>query len=149
MRNYFRVNYFDYVLNLFSSFGYFERDEDDRKVLRAAAANLKADGIMVFDYANGLLLLKQQGIREQKEIDGIRFETVKSIDGKHLVKEIRIDDHGKESYFQERLRLFTPEELNTLFEESGFRIVTKYGDYDLSAFDPEKSPRWIVVAAKK
>lgn len=149
MRNYFRVNYFDYALNLFSSFGYFEREEDDQKVLRSAAANLKADGILVFDYANGLLLLKQQGVQESKEIDGIIFDTAKSIEGKHLVKKIHINDRGKESHFQERLRLFTPDELNTLFEKSGFRIVNKYGDYDLSAFDPEKSPRWIVVAEKK
>ena len=52
MRKTFIEKEFDYVFNLFTSFGYFEADEENLKVLKAAAANLKPEGIFVLDFLN-------------------------------------------------------------------------------------------------
>jgi len=52
MRDGFRINYFDYVFNLFTSFGYFDNDKDDLKVLKNIAKSLKNKGVFVMDFLN-------------------------------------------------------------------------------------------------
>ena len=37
-------NQFDLATNLFTSFGYFEKDADEQKAINAMASNLKKDG---------------------------------------------------------------------------------------------------------
>ena len=47
MREVFRSNYFDIVLNLFSSFGYFEKERDNIRCMIANSTALKENGIFV------------------------------------------------------------------------------------------------------
>ncbi|MCP5053159.1 MAG: class I SAM-dependent methyltransferase, partial [bacterium] len=49
MREFSRPNSFDLVLNLFSSFGFFETEEDNLEVLKQMHRNLKENGIAVID----------------------------------------------------------------------------------------------------
>ena len=44
MREVYKKNRFAVVTNLFTSFGYFEKDEDEKKVINAMANNLKKEG---------------------------------------------------------------------------------------------------------
>jgi hypothetical protein len=52
MRKLFRTNYFDVVFNVFTSFGYFEKREDDLHVFDSVQKGLKSNGLFVFDYLN-------------------------------------------------------------------------------------------------
>ena len=47
IRNLFRTNYYDLALSIFTSFGYFELDNDNIKVLLNAKKSLKPGGIFV------------------------------------------------------------------------------------------------------
>jgi 2-polyprenyl-3-methyl-5-hydroxy-6-metoxy-1,4-benzoquinol methylase len=49
MRQIFRTNYFDFALNLFTSFGYFKSSRDELNAMKAAAGNLKKNGVLVID----------------------------------------------------------------------------------------------------
>src|SRR5262245_61557405 len=52
MRLPFRTRQFDHVLNLFTSFGYFENPADHMSVVHNIAHALKPDGSLILDYLN-------------------------------------------------------------------------------------------------
>ena len=52
MRLDFQENSYDYVLNLFTSFGYFEKDEDNQKAINSMANNLQVGGKVIIDFMN-------------------------------------------------------------------------------------------------
>jgi 2-polyprenyl-3-methyl-5-hydroxy-6-metoxy-1,4-benzoquinol methylase len=52
MRQIFRTNYFDFALNLFTSFGYFKNKRDELNAIKSSAKNLKQNGILVIDFLN-------------------------------------------------------------------------------------------------
>ena len=49
MRDFLRPDSFDLVLSMLTSFGYFDRKDEDRLVLRNMFTNLKAGGVCLFD----------------------------------------------------------------------------------------------------
>ena len=52
MRRLFRINYFEAAVNLFTSFGYFEHNRDDKMAITAAAKALNKNGKLVIDFMN-------------------------------------------------------------------------------------------------
>jgi SAM-dependent methyltransferase len=121
---------FDLVVNLFTSFGYFETDEEHELVIRDVAHVIAPKGTFVLDYLNAELVREKLVPRDQKEIGGRVVEQRREIsdDGRFVVKHISL--RGKEREFVERVRLFTKIELENMLERAGFRIDTAYGDYN-------------------
>ena len=85
---------FDYVFNFFTSFGYFDADEDHQTVVRNMAAALKDGGRLVLDYVNVHHAERHLTPREEKTIDGIAYRITRSVDRGFFVKRIVIDDGG-------------------------------------------------------
>lgn len=52
MRNPIQGEKVDAVMNLFTSFGYFDQDDDDEKVFESVAQALKPGGLFVLDFLN-------------------------------------------------------------------------------------------------
>lgn len=147
MRNTFRINYFDAVFNLFTSFGYFETDQDDLKVLGAAWQNLKNGGILVLDYFNKNEIVKSLIKDEIKIIDGIEFHISRFVDDNQLIKKIEINDGGEIKNYFEKVKLIDEDMFDSFFKGTGFNIFKKYGDYELSPFTSQ-SKRLIIFAEK-
>ena len=59
MRRSFHSNYFEYVFNFFTSFGYFDRFSDNLTTLKNIAKSLKPNGILVLDYFNATHVKQQ------------------------------------------------------------------------------------------
>lgn len=148
MREVFRVNEFDYVFNFFTSFGYFDNEDDNRSTMFAIAKQLKKDGIVVIDFMNTRNVLAGMIFNEVRRIDGIEFLIKRRFDGKHVIKRISIHDEGKESYFEEKVQALQISDFKNLFETSGLRLINVYGDYALNAYDEKKSERLILIAKK-
>ncbi|MCB0563741.1 MAG: methyltransferase domain-containing protein [Phaeodactylibacter sp.] len=146
MRQPFRINYFDYIFNFFTSFGYFDSEKDDIRTLRNVAAGLRPGGTFVLDFFNSVYVINRLTGSEEKVIDGILFKIHKKVEGQHVIKTIDFRDHGKTRHFEERVRLFLPEDFERLFGAAGLRILKTYGDYQLRPFHREESPRLILVA---
>ncbi|MDQ3192869.1 MAG: class I SAM-dependent methyltransferase [Bacteroidota bacterium] len=148
MRRLFRTNYFDYVLNLFSSFGYFNTDKEHAQSIKYAATALKKGGIMVIDFFNVNVIKKELIAKDMKSICGIDFHIVKTIRDNFIVKEIDFNEKGKNHHYSEKVRLLTVEDFKIYFEQAGMRLKTLKGNYQMQDFDPEKSPRLILFAEK-
>jgi SAM-dependent methyltransferase len=149
MRQLIRVNYFDYVFNLFTSFGYFSAQKDNEAVMDGVHASLRKGGIFVLDYMNSEKMCKTMTGEGRKEAEGIEFKYRKYMEQGYLIKDIRFFDQGKEYYFQERVRAFSKADFKALFENAGFEILHFKGNYKLDDFDETISDRLIVIASKK
>ena len=138
----------DAVCNLFTSFGYFESEADDKKIFKSVADALKENGFFVLDFLNEQLVkntLVSEALITKGNID---FHISKRIEDQHVIKNINFKDQGEAFHFFEKVKLHTLEEIGSYAEEFGFERVKIYGDYHLGAFDRDTSPRCINVFRK-
>ncbi|MES2591989.1 MAG: class I SAM-dependent methyltransferase [Bacteroidota bacterium] len=140
---------FDYVVNLFTSFGYFENDADDNATIMAVNKALKPEGTFVMDFMNAKKVIANLVLHEIKIIDDIEFEITKSIENNFIVKHIRFSDKGTQYNFQERVKALTLDDFRKYFAANKLKIVHLFGNYNLEKFDAETSNRLIIVAKKE
>ena len=136
------------VCNLFTSFGYFESDVEDKKIFRSVADALVDNGCFILDFLNEQWVkntLVPQAITTKGDIE---FHISKRIEDQHVIKDINFKDQGEAFHFFEKVKLHTLEEIGSYAEEFGFERVKIYGDYHLGAFDRDTSPRCINVFRK-
>lgn len=148
IRQYFRINYYDYIFNFFTSFGYFDSDKDNLKVLRAANLGLAAKGILVIDFMNALMVCETLVKEMDKEVGGIVFHIKKWADGKFIYKDIRFNDKGKDYHFHERVQLLTLDDFKQYLSKTGFTLRATFGNYDLAPYNEATSDRLILIAEK-
>jgi SAM-dependent methyltransferase len=141
MRKLFRTNYFEVVFNLFTSFGYFEKREDDLHVFDSVQKALKLNGLFVFDYLNSEYVKSMIVERDSKTIDGITFNISKKIENNTIIKSIDFTDKGE--------KLFDKTYFEDLAKECNLTILNTFGNYQLQEFDVNTSPRLILVLQKK
>lgn len=150
MRFPFRINYFDYVFNLFTSFGYFDNQRDELNTIKAIALNLKPQGTVVIDFLNANKVLKTlDNCTESKVIEGITFEWKKSVVNECVMKSIDVIDAGVVHHYKEQVRLLEAHDFETYFTLAGLRLTAIYGDYNLTPFDVNHSERLIMLAQKQ
>jgi SAM-dependent methyltransferase len=150
MRAPFGYNHFDYVLNFFTSFGYFKTRHENNLVVRNISNALKKDGTLVLDYMNVRYSEERLVPSEEKEIDGIRYHITRWIDEKFIYKKIVVDTEQAGEPFEniEQVARFTLDDFSQMFYINGLHIEEVFGDYGLNSFDLNLSPRLIIVAKK-
>lgn len=148
MRRLFRTNYFDVVFNLFTSFGYFEKREDDLHVFDAVQKALKRGGLFVFDYLNASYVRNLMVPHDAKTLGGITFSISKRIENNTIIKGIDFTADGEQFHFEERVKLFDQAYFEALAYDCGLKIMHTFGNYQLHDFDPVQSPRLILIMQK-
>ncbi|MBL6449817.1 class I SAM-dependent methyltransferase [Fulvivirga sp. 29W222] len=149
MRHDFAENEFDFVLNMFTSFGYFDSDEENAQAVQVAADALKPGGKLLIDFLNPYKVVHNLVPSEEKQIEGITFQIAKqfSEDG-YILKDIRFEDNGHEYHYQEKVKAIRRVEFLSYFQRAGLQLVEIFGDYHFKAYDPEHSERMIFVVKK-
>jgi cyclopropane fatty-acyl-phospholipid synthase-like methyltransferase len=140
---------FDAILNLFTSFGYFESLDDNLKVLSNIKGHLLKDGFFVMDYFNAYKVEEALIPHEVKELDGYKFDISKEISNGQIIKTIAFDAEGQSFSFQEKVQLLYAQAINEMLASSGFEILHTFGNYQLDSFDTKTSDRYIVIAKLK
>lgn len=140
---------FDYIFNLFTSFGYFENDLANLDVLRVIHGMLRFNGKFVFDFLNLKYTLDNLVPSEEKTISGVHFIIERKFDGKFIKKSIDIDDQGKLFHYEEKVRGYSFTELSDLLVKAEFEIEQTFGDFSLEAFNEESSDRAIFICKRK
>jgi SAM-dependent methyltransferase len=149
MRNPLRSGPFDFIFNLFTSFGYFAEQTENVVALRSAAAALRPGGKMVIDFMNTERTLRELVLQEEKTVSGITFHITRHLDEDFIVKEIRFrDDNGQEHYYQERVRALSLGQFEEYFQMAGLRLAEVLGDYQLAPYNEMLSPRMIFILKK-
>jgi SAM-dependent methyltransferase len=139
---------FDRVMMLFTSFGYFE-DDDNFRVLENVARALTPNGLFILDVPNRDMATKNLSSAHVTEKNGDLMIDRSSFDtrtGRLLNRRIVIRNGvRKEKPFF--VRLYNPTELRDWLMRARMDIDRIYGGYDLSPLG-EDSRRMIVVAKR-
>jgi SAM-dependent methyltransferase len=139
---------FDLVMNLFTSFGYFQNRSENLEVLSGANRILLPNGILVIDFLNATKVINNLVPEETQEVDGLKFIINRIIESNTVVKKITVLDKQETLHFQERVSMFELADFKEMFKETGFELINHFGNYRLDTFDPNKSDRLILVAQK-
>ena len=144
----FAVDSFDLVVNLFTSFGYFEDDRENQRVLLCVHDSLRPGGIIVIDFLNASQVRTQLVPYDERVENGITIEQTRAIsaDDRFVEKRIRLRERGKE--YIERVRLLTAGDLERMLETAGFSIEARVGDYGGGPW-ADASPRTILFASRR
>lgn len=148
MRTPFRINYFNYVFNLFTSIGYFENKRDNHKVFKNVYNALKPNGRLVIDFFNCKRVVDCMKPEETKQIDGVTFFITKTVINEKIVKRIEFNDNGQNYFFEEKVSLLSKDDFLAMAKQCGFNLESLFGDYELNPFDAENSERLILIFKK-
>jgi SAM-dependent methyltransferase len=150
MRNIDFSEEFDAALCLFTSFGYFETEEENRDTLRRVSEALRPRSRFILDIENrdGLLMRYQSRDWWQTELGDLvmeerRFDPVKGRGHTKilLVREDRKVEHNLS------IRWYSIPELTRILEDAGMHMQSLYGGLDGSAYGLE-AMRLVAVAEK-
>lgn len=137
---------YDAIFNLFTSFGYFDDDNEDLTVLKAMKNGLKKDGFLVLDFLNVIKVVNNLVEKETKEVDGIVFEIERDLKNGFIQKNISFFANNTYHTYTEKVKYIAIEKMKSYFKSAGLEITAVFGDYSLSPFDGQNSDRLILVA---
>ncbi|GEN35571.1 class I SAM-dependent methyltransferase [Aneurinibacillus danicus] len=128
---------FDILFNLFTSFGYFEEDNENEKVLHKMAQALKPGGHLVIDYLNPLYIEEKLVPESTREVDGKQIVERRKIEDGFVIKEISITENETTRQFWERVRLYSRQEMESMLTKAGIEVRDVYGDYDFQPYSKD------------
>jgi SAM-dependent methyltransferase len=144
------INYFDYALNFFTSFGYFatRREHDDS--IRTIVKSLKPSGRLLFDYLNVHFVEEHLVHNEVKKINGTNYEIHRWMDETHFYKKITVADASLDHpcTYTEKVAKLSLGDFTDMLSFQGMQVTEVFGNYDLGPYDLKTTPRMIVLAKK-
>jgi len=144
---------FDAVINMFYSFGFFETDEENFKVLQNFFKALKPIGQFLMHTDVNIPFIqagkyKHNETRTLTNGNALRIvdkydPVTKRMNGFWILK----DRNGEETKKEYSVRVYTKEEFIELCKKAGFRFCKAYSDWDKKPYS-ENSEDMIIVATK-
>ncbi|MBE7560099.1 class I SAM-dependent methyltransferase [bacterium] len=136
---------FSGVFNFFTSFGYFD-DEENREVLREIARVLLPGGFFLLDYMNapaviaGLVPCSERETELGKVVESRTYDP----ESRRIEKDLYVyRSEGEMEAYHESVRAYTCEEMLSLLSVVGLCPLSVYGTLDGAAYT-EKSPRMVI-----
>ncbi len=141
---------FDAVINIFTSFGYLENEDEDLKVLRQVQRALKPGGLFLLEtvyqprvvrsfsphgiirYPNGLIVLEERQINLLNSRNEIRISL--------------LSPDGRRTEHKQSMRIYTLTELTRMLTSIDFTLQAYYGGLDGSALTMDSR---LVIVCKK
>jgi SAM-dependent methyltransferase len=141
---------FNAAVNLFTSFGYFLRDNENARVVQSVEQMLNKGGLLILDYLNAYKVRKDLVPEEEERFKDLVVHIQREIRENMVYKHIRFigEDVDEPIEYHERVKLYEPNWFEDVFKANGFDIKQVYGSYEGEPFDKENSPRLIMVAEK-
>lgn len=122
-------NEFDAVINLFTSFGYFEREEDHLQVLKEVHKSLKPGGRFLLELMNRDWLIKNFRPRNWHEYPSffVLEESTMNFARNRVESRWIVLCGAERKEYTLSLRVFTLSELLELFAQAGLKVLGYYG----------------------
>jgi len=150
MREFKREEGFDVVLNLFTSFGFFEDEEENRKVLENVYESLRPNGKFIIDVMGKEILARIFKEKDWSERDNRFMLEERSVEKDWSwmkTRRILITEEGKKEYNISHW-VYSAKELKDMLKEAGFSSIEAYGNYEGELYD-EEADRLIVIGEKE
>ncbi|MCO4813386.1 MAG: class I SAM-dependent methyltransferase [Flavobacteriales bacterium] len=140
---------FKTVFNLFTSFGYFDDNSENLRMLESIHNMLEENGLLVIDFMNANKVIENIVEEEVKIVEQVHFNISRNYDGNHIFKTISFCAEGRNQKHTERVQAIKFNDFESLLSLSKFEILRTFGDFDLNDFSEETSDRLIIIAQKK
>jgi SAM-dependent methyltransferase len=137
MRRFSRPATFDLIINLFTSFGYFEDQADDVRVLEIVRENLRPSGVFVLEMVSKERLAREFQATTSRELPNgdVLFERHEIVDDWTRVRNrwtlIRAGDTRT---FEFTHRIYSGQEMKDLLTKAGLAGARVYGDLDGNSY---------------
>lgn len=141
---------FDAIVNLFTTFGYFLDDDENRSVIQSVSTMLKSEGVFVMDYLNPAVVAENLISSEEGEYGSYHYKIQRHIENEMVFKTIRFEgaDLPEPVEYQERVKLYELGWFKTEFRKNGLNLINCYGNYKGAPYSEKESPRMLMVAQK-
>lgn len=152
MRNIPYKNEFDAIINMFSSFGYFKKEKENLKVLKAVSKALKLNGLFLLDLSNKNWLLTRVSKKTWQKIKNSYILEERSFDKKRKIyrDDITVITSDKKiKHTSILMRIYDLFEIRKKLNDAGFKVLKVYPNYKNGKFIPRVAPRMIVLAQLK
>ena len=141
--------HFDVILSLFTSFGYFEDDRENERVLESVNLGLNKNGVFWLDFLNPPYI-EQNLVPES--VNEISFNCTitenRKVCNSRIIKDIVFIENGMEKHYRESVRLYSRAELELMLKRAGILPYNCFGDYKGSIWS-ENSERMILCCRKR
>lgn len=139
------------LVNLFSSFGYFDDEASHMAMLREARRVLLPGSLAVFDLMNPGWVSRNLRPETVESRNGFSIHARRRITpaGPRVEKHVRVTRESSGELvteYTESVRMFDASEFGRMLGATNFETVSKHGDFDGSAYHHTSSPRQITVA---
>lgn len=142
--------YYDAIVNLFTSFGYFAKDEENVQVLHEIHRLLKPGGRFIIDYLNAEYVRTHLVPYSERETDGMTIQEHRAIEDGVVTKRIVIYEGDlPPRQYMERVKLYGRADFESMLAQAKLQIDGIYGDYSQSTYEEHQSPRLIIVGHKQ
>lgn len=139
---------FDAIVNLFTTFGYFLDDRENARVFDSVVAMLKNEGIFVLDYLNPDKVRKSYEPSDSGRFQDIDYNIKRYLKNGAIYKDIefRRESTGARKTYSERVKLYDLAWFESEMAQRNLVIDHVYGDYRGGSFNPEESPRMLIIS---
>ena len=123
---------FDVATSFFTSFGYFDADDDDARVLQEVARVIRPKGRYLLDYLYSPGVAANLVPHTERNVAGYRMVEERRIEHQHVKKRVSITPAagGETRSYEESVRLYPPADLERMLETAGLTVVDRYGALD-------------------
>lgn len=141
---------FGWVLNFFTSFGYFEHERENFRVLEEITRVLAPGGRFLIDFLNRERVIDQLEPREVRETDDRRVSIERWYDPetRRINKRMRLEASGRRpATYLESVRAYDRDEVTIGARWAGLEVDALFGNFDGDTYRRE-SERLILVGHK-
>jgi SAM-dependent methyltransferase len=137
---------FGLAVNLFTSFGYFETDEENAEVISNVARQLLQNkGWFVIDFLNSYWVRSHLVAHDERVApNGMHIEQTRWIENGRIEKRLLIRNAVEASEYIESVKLFDLADFESMFQRAGLTLRHVFGTYRGAPFNPDTSPRLIM-----
>lgn len=145
----FAAETFDWILNFFTSFGYFEHERENFRVIEELHRLLTPGGRFLIDFLNRDRVLAHLEAREVREIKGRRVEIERWYDAatRRINKRMHLSGSEGAGTYLESVRAYSRDEVTIGLRWAGLEVDALFGNFTGEPFDRD-SERLILVGHK-
>ena len=140
---------FDAVVSLFSSFGYFDDESENYRVLRGISETLAPGGRILIETVNREFVVRHSAPQQVYRPENITLIEERSFDpvSSRTRVDVTLFKEGRETHLYHSIRIYAFTELEMLLQSVGLKTINVWGNYKGSDFTVD-SKHMIVLAER-
>lgn len=138
------IGLFDLVVNLFTSFGYFEEDSRNQEVFHIVHNHLHDTGAFFLDYLHPIHVRNSLIAQEELMVQGEPVTIQRRIEEGIVVKEIHFPGRS----YCEKVKLYSKDQIIEMLNNANLEVMNIWNDYEGNPWE-EEGNRQLFLCKKK